>query len=130
MDHNEYVNIDPTVLGFPAHEGAPAYALGFSSAEERPAVAELSAQGSVPAWLEGGLVLIGPGKFEIGEESYRHWFDGLAMLHRFGFSRGRVSYMNRFLESGSYRDAVEQGRISRREFAVNPKYKFWGGNRT
>ena len=27
----------------------------------------------------------------------RHWFDGLAMLHRFGFAAGKVSYANRFL---------------------------------
>ena len=28
----------------------------------------------------------------------RHWFDGFAMLHRFGIADGEVSYANRFLE--------------------------------
>ena len=38
-----------------------------------------------------------------------HWFDGLAMLHRFTIADGRVSYGNRFLESRSYRAAREHG---------------------
>ena len=34
-----------------------------------------------------------------------HWFDGFAMLHRFSFADGDVSYANRFLESRAYRAA-------------------------
>jgi beta,beta-carotene 9',10'-dioxygenase len=130
MEQTNYVDIDPTVLGFPKAEGPPAYALGFSSLEKQDLIPEMQISGNIPAWLNGSLVLIGPGKFEIGADQYRHWFDGLAMLHRFSFTNGALSYANRFLESGSYRDAIEQGRISRREFAVNPRYKAFGGNRT
>ena len=43
----------------------------------------------------------------------------LAMLHRFSFGGGRVSYANRFLHTNAYREA-EQGRISYREFATDP----------
>ena len=50
----------------------------------------------------------------------RHWFDGLAMLHRFTIGGGRVSYANRFLESRSYRAAREQGKIVYSEFATDP----------
>ena len=32
----------------------------------------------------------------------RHWFDGQAMLHRFAFADGKVSYANRFLETKAY----------------------------
>ena len=49
----------------------------------------------------------------------RHWFDGLAMLHRFSFAGGEVSYANRFLRTNAYREA-EEGRISYREFATDP----------
>src|SRR5262245_43536756 len=129
-ERSEYLDIDPTVLGFPAAEETPAYALGFSTLAAELALDRLEVLGTLPSWLSGSMVLIGPGKFEVGLEEYRHWFDGLAMLHRFSFDRGGVSYANRYLESGSYRDAMEQGRISRREFAVNPKYKLFGGNRT
>ena len=50
----------------------------------------------------------------------RHWFDGLAMLHRFTIDGGRVSYGNRYLESRAYRAAREQGRIAYGEFATDP----------
>ena len=50
----------------------------------------------------------------------RHWFDGLAMLHRFTVQDGRVSYGNRFLQSRSYRSAKEQGRMVYGEFATDP----------
>ena len=49
-----------------------------------------------------------------------HWFDGLAMLHRFGFADGQVSYANRFLESKAYRAARRPGEITYSEFATDP----------
>ena len=50
----------------------------------------------------------------------RHWFDGLAMLHRFTIDGGSVSYGNRFLESRAYRAARERGSIAYGEFATDP----------
>ena len=41
-----------------------------------------------------------------------HWFDGFAMLHRFGIADGKVSYANRFLQSKAYRAAEETGEIA------------------
>jgi len=49
-----------------------------------------------------------------------HWFDGFAMLHRFAFTEGSVSYANRFLESRAFRAAAEQGEIAYSEFATDP----------
>ena len=49
-----------------------------------------------------------------------HWFDGFAMLHRFSFANGEVSYANRFLESRAYRAARDQGKIAYSEFATDP----------
>jgi beta,beta-carotene 9',10'-dioxygenase len=49
-----------------------------------------------------------------------HWFDGLAMLHRFSFANGAVSYANRFLESRAWRAARDHGRIEYSEFATDP----------
>ena len=68
----------------------------------------------------GSLLRTGPAKFEIGEQRMRHWFDGLAMMHRFTINGGRVSYGNRFLESRSYTAAREQGRMVYGEFATDP----------
>jgi len=49
-----------------------------------------------------------------------HWFDGLAMLHRFSFADGGVSYANRFLETRAWRAARDRGRIEYSEFATDP----------
>jgi carotenoid cleavage dioxygenase-like enzyme len=50
----------------------------------------------------------------------RHWFDGLAMLHRFAFADGRVTYANRFLRSRAFEAAQRDGRLEFREFATDP----------
>jgi beta,beta-carotene 9',10'-dioxygenase len=93
--------------------------LGFTSLEQETAVERLPVTGAVPGWLTGALVRVTPAKLEVGERRLAHWFDGLAMLNRFGFADGRVSYANRFLESRSYQDAKE-GRWSRGGFATDP----------
>src|SRR5262249_16956008 len=59
-------------------------------------------------------------KFEVGNRAYNHWFDGLAMLHKFAFSAGRVSYANRYLRGQAYLEATTKGKISRSEFATDP----------
>jgi beta,beta-carotene 9',10'-dioxygenase len=59
--------------------------------------------------------------FEVGEQRFNHWFDGLAMLHRFAFAAGRISYANRYLRSRSYIETLKKGEISRAEFATNPR---------
>lgn len=93
---------------------------GFTSLEHEIELERLPVIGQVPAWLSGTLVRNGPAKFEVGEEKYRHWFDGLAMLHRFSFSNGEVSYSNRFLQSQGFKNAVESGKIKYSEFATDP----------
>lgn len=94
--------------------------LGFSTLEQEVVVDELELTGELPRWLAGSLLRTGPAKFEVGEQRMRHWFDGLAMLHRFTIEDGRVSYGNRFLESRSYKAAREQGRMVYGEFATDP----------
>ncbi len=93
------------------------YHLGFATLSAEANVAELPLRGSLPAWLTGTLLRTGPAKFEVGEHAFNHWFDGLAMLHRFGFAAGRVSYANRYLHSQAYEEALSSGTIRRREFA-------------
>ena len=97
-----------------------AYAAGLESLGEEIEVASLPVAGAFPPWLQGSLIRTGPARWEVGEQRMRHWFDGLAMLHRFGFEGGRVSYANRFLRSRAYRAAEERGRIEYSEFATDP----------
>jgi beta,beta-carotene 9',10'-dioxygenase len=90
--------------------------LGFQTLE----IDALALSGELPPWLAGSLLRTGPARFELGTHSLRHWFDGMAMLHRFTIEHGQVSYGNRFLESRAYRAARERGEIAYGEFATDP----------
>ncbi len=93
---------------------------GFDSLDRETRVDRLPLEGRLPDWLQGSLVRTGPAKWEVGEQTMRHWFDGFAMLHRFGISSGEVSYANRFLQTKAYRAAEEKGEIVYSEFATDP----------
>jgi beta,beta-carotene 9',10'-dioxygenase len=93
---------------------------GFTSVDRETRVDELPLEGRLPEWLSGSLIRTGPAKWEVGDRTMRHWFDGLAMLHRFGISGGKVSYANRFLQTKAYRSAKETGEIGYSEFATDP----------
>lgn len=69
---------------------------------------QLNVEGDLPAWLNGTLIRNGPGRFEFGDTSVDHWFDGLAMLRAFRFQDGTARYRNRFLRTEAYA-AAEQG---------------------
>lgn len=95
--------------------------LGFSSLDNEINIDSLPVQGSIPGWLSGTLIRNGAAKFELGGEGFRHWFDGLAMLKKFSFNQGNVSYMNRFLRSEAYIKGIKSGQIYYMEFATGPK---------
>ena len=98
---------------------SPEYAAGFQDSPET-VLDDVPVRGTLPPWLTGSLIRNGPGTFQVGQRRYRHWFDGLAMLHRFTFADGRVSYANRFLQTQAYDAATSEGRIAFPEFATDP----------
>ena len=98
----------------------PAYAQGLVTLDSETKVDALPVEGALPPWLAGSLLRTGPAKFEAGERSVRHWFDGLAMLHRYSFEEGRVSYANRFLHSRAWSAVEETGELRYSEFATDP----------
>jgi beta,beta-carotene 9',10'-dioxygenase len=97
------------------------YRVGFDTLDHEIVVAGLPLEGVLPAWLDGRLIRNGPARFGVGTDVYRHWFDGLAMVHRFGIGGAAVSYANRFLRTDAYCEAERLGRISRSEFATLPR---------
>ena len=118
-------------LGGPLSRSALAargdFRLGFESVARELSIGSLDVDGSVPGWLRGTLVRNGPGRYEVGDKSFEHWFDGLAMLHAFSFGRGRVGYANRFLRSSSYEAAERDGVIAFNEFATDPCRAIFNG---
>ena len=109
--------------------GAPllTYGAGFRSLTREIAdPVALTVTGALPSWLQGVLLRTGPSKFEVGARTYNHWFDGLAMLHRFAFADGGVSYANRFLQGNAFRAAEATGEIAYGEFATDPCRTLFG----
>lgn len=97
------------------------YGLGFTTQSNEMGREPLAVTGQMPSWLSGTLIRNGPAQFEVGSQRYRHWFDGLAMLHGFTFREDQVLYSNRFLRSGAFEDASRSGKVVRGEFATNPR---------
>lgn len=48
--------------------------------------------GEIPKWVKGTLLKNGPGIFEVGQDKYNHWFDGLAILQSFSVENGKVPH--------------------------------------
>jgi beta,beta-carotene 9',10'-dioxygenase len=101
-----------------------AFDIGFGKTDIEVSIDNLPIQGHIPNWVKGDLIRNGPGTFRVGSEQYKHWFDGLAMLHRFSFENGQVSYQNKFLDCNAYQDAITKNKITYAEFATNPKSTF------
>jgi len=107
--------IGPALL--PVEKGA---AIGFESLDGEVRVDRLDVTGELPDWLAGSLVRLSPAGLDPGGQAVRHWFDGLAMLHRFGFGEGQVSYANRWLETKARADALDPAQGAPDGFATDP----------
>src|SRR3954451_10985193 len=94
--------------------------LGFADQTEEVRVDALPVTGTVPAWLRGGLVRVTPAQMDFEHRTVTHWFDGLAMLNRFGFGDGSVSYASAFLDTAARREALASGGTSIAGFATDP----------
>ncbi|MDN3918774.1 carotenoid oxygenase family protein [Roseateles violae] len=83
---------------------------GFLSGAREIDDAALQVQGRLPDWLRGGLLLNGPALWDLPRGSYRHWFDGLAMLHRIEFApEAAPRYRSRFARSQDYLESIAAG---------------------
>ncbi|XP_068594895.1 beta-carotene 15, 15-dioxygenase 2, like [Brachionichthys hirsutus] len=102
----------------PRAEGLESVAPLVRTAEETPDPIPTSVSGNIPTWIKGSFLRNGPAKFEFGEDRYNHWFDGMAMMHRFHICDGKVSYSSRFLRSDSYVSNSEKNRIVISEFGT------------
>jgi carotenoid cleavage dioxygenase-like enzyme len=94
--------------------------LGFADQTEEVRVDALAVTGEVPAWLHGGLVRVTPAQMDFAHRSVGHWFDGMAMLNRFGFDGGAVSYASAFLDTDARRAALDSGGDAINGFATDP----------
>jgi beta,beta-carotene 9',10'-dioxygenase len=92
----------------------------FLRTNDELSVERLRVEGRMPAWLQGTLLRNGPGQMRAGEQRFRHWFDGFAMLHAFTFAGGHVRYDAKFLQTAARASAEAEGRITYTDFATDP----------
>ncbi|MDL5360946.1 carotenoid oxygenase family protein [Halalkalicoccus sp. NIPERK01] len=103
--------------------------LGFRSFDEETDSATLEVAGELPDWLSGTLYRNGPGRFEVGDRTLAHWFDGFALLRRFEIHDGEIGYSSRFLDSDAYR-AAQDGELRYGEFGTTPSWSLLDRLRT
>ncbi|XP_053716876.1 beta,beta-carotene 15,15'-dioxygenase isoform X1 [Synchiropus splendidus] len=78
---------------------------------EQPEPTKAEVKGNVPSWLQGTLLRNGPGLFSVGDTSYDHWFDGMALMHSFTIKDGEVTHRSRYLRGDTYKANTSANRI-------------------
>lgn len=68
-------------------------------------------KGRLPRALRGAFYRNGPGRFELGGERYRHWFDGDGFAQAWTIADGKVHHRGRFVETQRYRDESAAGQF-------------------
>jgi carotenoid cleavage dioxygenase-like enzyme len=106
-------------ISTPAHS----HELGFTSLTQELNNITLPAKGSIPAWLQGSFITIGPGSFELGDSKACNWLDGFGMIHQFAFNEGAVTYTNKLIQSSYYQDCCKNGKL--RGSAPEQKKSTW-----
>jgi beta,beta-carotene 9',10'-dioxygenase len=115
------VRIQATVIP----PGARLRGLGVHSKPREADDAPVEVRGRLPDWLRGDLLLNGPALWDLPNGGYRHWFDGLAMLHRVSLGRGEPRYRSRFLRSQDYLESTAAGRPAFGAFGTPEPGGFW-----
>ena len=94
-------------VGEPTPEQTAAWAMLLfddQSATISPAQHQPLVNGSLPTWLSGSLIRVGPALWDLPHRNATHNFDGLAKISRWTFGAGGVShsgadFTDRFLET-------------------------------
>ena len=101
------------------------YEPGFRQNLEELDIDALEIKGSIPSWLSGSLLRNGPGMVH-ADKPTQHWFDGLAMLHKFDIKGGKISYKSKYVDCEAYRKTSETGKIAYSDFATDPCRSLFG----
>ncbi|OEY87050.1 hypothetical protein BIY23_00995 [Wolbachia pipientis] len=89
---------------------------GWESQTKEVVLDNLKVDGQIPSWISGSLIANGPAQFEVGTTHFKHWFDGFAMIKKFTFDSGKVSFRNRFLLSEQYAKSNANGGLYKNGF--------------
>ncbi|MFZ5954008.1 MAG: carotenoid oxygenase family protein [Candidatus Dependentiae bacterium] len=88
------------------------YYLGFTCQRKELCNHEMIIEGTLPKWLNGNFLTIGPAQFALNDSTADHWLDGFAMLHQFKISNTGIKYSNAFIDSGYRKESLKKGKIT------------------
>lgn len=97
--------------------------LGFTSLKKESSNVVLLIQDSIPDWLKGSFITIGPSIFELNNSSANHWLDGFGMIHQFTINKNAILYSNKLINSFYYQDCCAKGKL--RGSAPEQKKSTW-----
>ncbi len=83
---------------------------------------EGNVSGEIPQWLNGSLLMNGPGSYKVGNHKLNHLFDGLALLQKFNISSEKITYQNKFVRSEANVKGNESNRVIFEEFGTAPSH--------
>lgn len=79
----------------------------FAPVHEELTLTELTVAGSIPEYLDGRYVRIGPNPLAQPDPQHHHWFTGEGMVHGVRLRDGRVEwYRNRWIRSSDVAEAL------------------------
>jgi carotenoid cleavage dioxygenase-like enzyme len=89
----------------------PGYGLlrTLTKTEQEPV--ETTIRGEIPEWVNGTLFRNGPGRFDYGDKSLKHLFDGHSCIHKFKVENGKVFYSNKFQETKSFTKTLNEDKL-------------------
>lgn len=90
---------------------ACSHELGFQSLKQEINAQKLEVTGTIPSWLKGSFISIGPAIFQIGSTQAIHWLDGLGMVYLFTIDGQSVTYTNKIVESGYCKECITKGKL-------------------
>ncbi|KAI1883310.1 hypothetical protein AGOR_G00243880 [Albula goreensis] len=111
------VTTNDTMVSRVEHPAA-GYRKIFETCEELAEPIPAQVTGRIPSWLKGSLLRLGPGLFEVGDEPFYHLFDGQALMHKFDFKNGQVTYYRKFVRTDAYVRAMTEKRVVITEFGT------------
>lgn len=79
---------------------------------------QMAVQGIIPERLRGVFYRNGPGRHEIGDMRYHHWFDGDGMVQAFRFTDSGVTHQGRYVQTQKYVSEKKAGKALEQGFGT------------
>ncbi|GFO41128.1 beta,beta-carotene 15,15'-monooxygenase [Plakobranchus ocellatus] len=85
--------------------------LNYDQSDNMEEPMDVTITGNIPKWINGSVYRNGSGLYKIGPTTWNHVFDGFAVIQRWTFKDGKVTYQSSILDSDDYKKSAKLNRI-------------------